>query len=366
MSLTPADVFLQELTLRRASIAKMLPPHVDFDRFSQAAWNAVIRSPDLLDTNKVPRESLFIACCEAAEDGLMPDGREGAFVPRKRVVKWQPMAAGLTKLAVQSGAARAVYVDVVYKGEHFEFHGGTDPHIVHLHDLDAMDIGWPGVVAAYAVITWSSGEKIPEVIGGKELERFKSMGAERGPWASWPVEMAKVRPLRRALKRLPLSSDRAPEAALLRTMQRLDAEDSADMPALSSGVNAASLEAPDKLSALESALPPISTSEPERAPVEMERPTPQTQAESPRPEIVKWVEAIATEMAKAKTHADLTVVSAYARHNVDWLREHHPALADKVIAAESAATQLLGPLKNDTGDDFPGAPTTDEIERGAA
>ena len=60
--------------------ATMLPPDVSPDKFREVALAAIRRMPGLVSCN---RQSLFNALINAAQDGLMPDGREAAIVPRK-------------------------------------------------------------------------------------------------------------------------------------------------------------------------------------------------------------------------------------------------------------------------------------------
>ena len=72
--------------------ATMLPPDVSPDKFREVALAAIRRMPGLVSCN---RQSLFNALINAAQDGLMPDGREAAIVPRKGMANYQPMVAGI-------------------------------------------------------------------------------------------------------------------------------------------------------------------------------------------------------------------------------------------------------------------------------
>lgn len=76
--MTEADWRRQELahirnTLekQKGEIAKALPEDIPAERFIRTALTAVQVNPDLLDAD---RQSLFIACMKAAQDGLLPDG----------------------------------------------------------------------------------------------------------------------------------------------------------------------------------------------------------------------------------------------------------------------------------------------------
>src|SRR3546814_20222483 len=76
-----------EMTVLRQTIGKMeaqikmaLPAHIPVEKFHRVAVTAISSNPDLLN---VDRTSLFGALMKAAQDGLLPDGRDGAIVPFK-------------------------------------------------------------------------------------------------------------------------------------------------------------------------------------------------------------------------------------------------------------------------------------------
>src|SRR3546814_12604527 len=82
-----------EMTVLRQTIGKMeaqikmaLPAHIPVEKFHRVAVTAISSNPDLLN---VDRTSLFGALMKAAQDGLLPDGREGAIVPHKGKASWK-------------------------------------------------------------------------------------------------------------------------------------------------------------------------------------------------------------------------------------------------------------------------------------
>jgi hypothetical protein len=96
------------------------------------------------------------ACYKAAQDGLLPDGREAALVTfntRKqdrgrqwetmKQVQYMPMVYGLRKKILQSGDVVALEVGVVYKIEkengYFRYEVGTEPPLNHAPMLDIPD-----------------------------------------------------------------------------------------------------------------------------------------------------------------------------------------------------------------------------------
>ena len=89
----------------RAQLAATLPAHISVDRFQRVVLTAINTNPDLLSAD---RRSLFNAAVRAAQDGLMPDGREGALVifkdkNNKKNAVWMPMVFGIIKKSRQSG-----------------------------------------------------------------------------------------------------------------------------------------------------------------------------------------------------------------------------------------------------------------------
>jgi hypothetical protein len=97
---------------RARDIQMALPAHITPDKFQRTVLTAVAQNPDLL---KADRQSLILACYKAAQDALLPDGREAALVTfntRKKIdgqwktmkqVQYMPMVYGLRKKILQSG-----------------------------------------------------------------------------------------------------------------------------------------------------------------------------------------------------------------------------------------------------------------------
>src|SRR5687768_9095425 len=101
----PVTVFRQTISqpAMRQQIKMALPSHISVEKFERVATTAVQTNPDLLNPQKVDRRSLFGALVRAAQDGLLPDGREGAIIPFKGKAAWMPMVAGIMKKVRNSG-----------------------------------------------------------------------------------------------------------------------------------------------------------------------------------------------------------------------------------------------------------------------
>lgn len=197
-----------------------LPPHISPDRFTRVVMTALQQKPDLL---KCTRQSLWNACLRAAQDGLLPDGREGAIAPygestngkrSAEIATWMPMIEGLRKKARNSGDIRDWYVEIVYAGDEFDYQKGDSPRLYHKPVPPSQRIkgvGINGIVAAYSIAVYPDGTKsAPEVMWVEEIEAIRSKSkAQKGPWSD-PVfysEMAKKTVARRHYKSLPHSSD---------------------------------------------------------------------------------------------------------------------------------------------------------------
>ena len=224
---------------RRAQDFKMaLPAHITPEKFQRTVMTAAQSNPDLL---KADRASLITACMKAAQDGLLPDGREAAIVTfntRKKgddgqwytltLAQYMPMVFGLRKKILQSGEISAIETNVVYKREveegFFVFEAGTEAMLRHkpMLDLTDEDLIDDNIVAAYSVATMKDGTKSFEVMRRAEINKVRQTsqtGATgktdrqgkpippKGPWVDWFGEMARKTVMRRHSKTLPMSGD---------------------------------------------------------------------------------------------------------------------------------------------------------------
>lgn len=206
----------QQLKAKESQFQAALPAHIPAERFMRVVLTAVQNNPAL---QRADRASFFTSAIKAAQDGLLPDGREGALVIYRSKdrddngrevwvdkVQWMPMIAGLRKKVRNSGEIATWDAQVVYANDFFEYELGDDPFIKHKPALT----GEPGpVVAAYSVATLKSGEKSREVMTRAQLEKVRSVSKskDRGPWVDWFDEMCRKSVARRHSKVLPMSTD---------------------------------------------------------------------------------------------------------------------------------------------------------------
>ncbi|QIG46663.1 recombinase RecT [Nordella sp. HKS 07] len=183
-----------------------LPAHIKIERFQRVIMTAIQTNPALLNCD---RRSLWNACMRAAQDGLLPDGREGAIVPYRIMgrltAQWIPMVAGLRKKARNAGEISTWSCYCVHEKDEFSFELGDDPHIRHRPYL-GPERG--KVIAAYSIAKLKDGERSYEVMAIDEIDAIRKLSkAEKGPWDTFPEEMMRKTVLRRHAKSLPFSSD---------------------------------------------------------------------------------------------------------------------------------------------------------------
>lgn len=192
-----------------------LPPQIPVERFMRVVLTAVNGNPDLLAAD---RRSLFESAMKAAQDGLLPDGRDGAFVVYNtkakdangrdswiKKVQWLPMIAGILKKVRNSGDILSLSAHIAYEKDEFHYVLGDDERIEHRPAMGER--GAP--VLAYAIAKTKDGGIYREVMTVSDIEKVRSVSRAKnsGPWVDWWDEMARKTVLRRLAKRLPMSTD---------------------------------------------------------------------------------------------------------------------------------------------------------------
>lgn len=268
----------------QAQLKVVLPDHVDLPLFIATAKTAVLTKPQLLRENMRP--SLLVAIMKAASQGLLPDGKQGALVPRYDneaggyIVAWQPMVQGIIKLGRETGAIKSIRAMIVFRGENFHVLGGEEDRIQHEIDIDIVDEAYAAlnggrdnhgnpiarpaeffarVRAAYCFITGVDGTVTRRYMPHQRLvSLWESSKAANGPWNSrWIDEMILKGVILYTAKWINLDSESAPakrfNAALMTDME-IDFDRQGQLTAPVAQPQAA-LPAPgDKLSTLEDAI----------------------------------------------------------------------------------------------------------------
>lgn len=185
-----------------SQIVAALPAHIPVERFTRVVLTAVQNNPKLLECT---RESFWSACIMAAQDGLLPDGRDGAIVPYKSSARWMVMIGGIRKKVRNSGDIATWDVQAVFENDKFDYELGDSPRIYHKPTLDE-----PGkLVAVYSIAVLKSGEISRDVMSVSAVEKIRGKAQYDTVWKD-PVfypEMAKKTVARRHSKVLPMSTD---------------------------------------------------------------------------------------------------------------------------------------------------------------
>jgi recombination protein RecT len=206
---TIIDQVRGNLTRMEPEFARALPKHITPERFTRVAITAVQNVPDLLTCD---RTTLYSACMRAAQDGLLPDGREGAIIARAGQAVWMPMVAGITKKVRNSGDISTWSVHEVKENDQFDYELGDAERIYHKPALKNRG----ATIGVYSIVLMKDGERSREFMSIEEVNaiRDRSDGykyavekKKKNPWITDPDEMAKKTVIRRHAKRLPMSTD---------------------------------------------------------------------------------------------------------------------------------------------------------------
>ena len=199
------SVLRTELEQMTSQFQAALPEHIPVARFKRVVMTALQNNPDLA---KCSKSSLWNSCMRAAQDGLLPDGREGAIVPYQNQAQWLPMVFGIRKKVRNSNEISTWEVHAVYEKDNFAYELGDQPFIRH---KPYCDKGSPGdLVAAYSVVVMKDGSISREVMSAWEIDQVRhSSRGQKTPWnvPEFYPEMCKKTVAKRHAKVLPMSSD---------------------------------------------------------------------------------------------------------------------------------------------------------------
>lgn len=217
-ALTPAQQFHSSFTKMESQFSLALPKHMPVERFMRVVLTAVNSNPDLLNAD---RQSLFESAMKAAQDGLLPDGREGALVvyntkiPGKngekdrwiKKVQWMPMVAGIMKKARNSGEIALITAGCVWGGDKFRYWIDDDGEHIFYEPGEKQDRNI--FVKAFAMAKLKDGTVYALPMSPSDVDKVRAASkAKDGPaWNNWYDQMAQKAAIRRLAKRLPMSSD---------------------------------------------------------------------------------------------------------------------------------------------------------------
>jgi recombination protein RecT len=209
--INPLVVFKQQMDKREGDFKAALPSHISPEHFMRVIMTAVQQNNRLLDAD---RRSFISAALRAAQDGLLPDGREGVLIPMGASVSWMPMTAGIRKKVRNSGEIATWDCNVICENDAFTFELGDEPFIHHRPILGNRG----KLIGAYSVATLKNGEKSRDVMSAEEIykvrdahsegwKQYKNGRTKSTPWSTDEGEMFKKTVARRHSKVLPMSTD---------------------------------------------------------------------------------------------------------------------------------------------------------------
>lgn len=181
-----------------------LPDHISVKKFVRVAQTAIANNPNLASSNK---EALYGACMKAAQDGLLPDGKEAALVGFGKSVQYMPMVAGILKKVRNSGELSSITSQIVYENDSFDF--WIDSEGEHLEHRPLLFKERGNAIGVYAQAKTKDGSVHVEILTMDDLEAIRNVSRSKGgPWSgAFKFEMWKKSAIRRLSKRLPMSTD---------------------------------------------------------------------------------------------------------------------------------------------------------------
>lgn len=221
----PREILRTQLFRMSGEFKSALPSHITPDKFQRVVMTAVQQNPDLMDAD---RRSLLMAATKCAADGLLPDGREAAFVifntkvktKKKRpdgssidvedwmkLVQYMPMIAGVLKRVRNGGVVSSLQAHVVYEKDHFIWKQGTEDSLEHI-PLFPGERG--AAIGAYAVARFKDGSPpVFRVMDKARIEKARNVSRNKnGPlWTQWWDEAACKTVARNLAKYLPSDAE---------------------------------------------------------------------------------------------------------------------------------------------------------------
>lgn len=209
------DLVTTGMNKMESEFSKTLPAHIESDKFCRTAITTIKTNKMLADifATEQGRKSIYGSLLKAAQDGLIPDGREAALVPFKNKgvmeAQYMPMVWGLIRKARNSDQIATFNApQIVYEKDEFIYEVGDNERLEHRPNMFS-DRG--EMVGAYAIAKLTNGEIVRAVMTKAEILKRKGVSkagdSQYGPWKNWQEEMWKKTVMRQLCKYLPSSVD---------------------------------------------------------------------------------------------------------------------------------------------------------------
>lgn len=209
-ALSKTDELRSVLGLMEPQFKKALPTQISVEKFVRIVMTAVQINPLLVEAD---RSSFFAAAMRAAQDGLLPDGKEAALVIYKnkqgqRIVQYMPMVGGILKKVRNSGELASITAQMVHQNDKFKY--WVDDSGAHLEHIPLVFGERGPEIGVYAIAKTKDGAIYIEVMSEQQVMDVKnvSRAKDSGPWSGdFATEMWRKSVIRRLSKVLPMSTD---------------------------------------------------------------------------------------------------------------------------------------------------------------
>ena len=192
------------------------------DKFVRILQTAVTTTDGLMSAD---RKSLYAAAMKAAQDGLLPDGREASIVPFGNKATYIPMVRGLIKNIYRSDKIDSISTGIVYENDEFEY--TIDENGEHLSHKPKVFGERGKKIGVYALARFKTGTVLCELMEESDIQTIKSnIKQKSGPWFSgYENEMWKKSCLKRLIKRLPIEVSSVFKEPLVALTQDIDRDE---------------------------------------------------------------------------------------------------------------------------------------------
>jgi len=218
-----------------AKLQNALPSHVPKQRFISTAIMAV---RTFKEAAEVERESLYTAVLQAAQAGMMPDGKQGAIVSFRqklpngayqKIARFMPMVEGIIGELGRAGIA-AYAVSVYEKDKLRLWNDDRGQHVEHEPVLFGDRGQRMGALACARIL--DTGATFVEIMNNDDIAKVRAISRSKdkdgnpvGPWKEFADRMEQKSVLHRLAKRLPKSIELPPDPEMER--EPIEAEPSA-------------------------------------------------------------------------------------------------------------------------------------------
>lgn len=199
MTDTKMDFMVSTIQKLDKKIAEIANEDIKQTPFIMAACMALSREPKLLDCEK---GSIQMAVVQAAEDGLMLDGKEAALVAFGKTCTYMPMVLGIIKKIKMYGDVKEVTTNMVYDNDMFHWVEGDDPRIEH--EPTMSDRGQ--MIGGYVIVTMNDGSKKRLVMPKDDLDKIRATSkSPNGIWQKFYTAMCAKTLIRQISKEINMS-----------------------------------------------------------------------------------------------------------------------------------------------------------------